>query len=999
MAIKTIYEDPSISDTIQIDIQTTDSDGNAINPYRVDQVTIYFIARDFTSGTYKTYIEEVGDTQNIIYYTDAIPVKTYGDGSDNPAWLSTDTSNAYISQELYDDDDNAQTGIFRVTWDPKLSIGLAKEGDYMICWRWTPLIASPKQSAYISFYIKGDQASTTVIPSHITPSGKYEELLNLYTPQMYKGYIAEKDLTADVLGRMNSAVGKAYDQLENLVNQILDLIDANATHDMLLPYLSNLFSHKLWSNDITLWRRQIKRAMALNKKKGTYSGLEEALVSAGIVLKKLTKYWQIVSQSTWTESFVVESNQTTFTLSKTAILPVDGYNFEVYLRGVGEDEYVELGLSYVTFSNSDGVTTMTWIGDSLSSGAIPLTEGDIIRITYLIAPIVNQTIENYIRNLPFADQRDETTFIYPLKNWNVRLIAEDDVLFDVIIPQKHSFSSPVIWGQVRTEFAYSENIYNMEEFNGSLRDSNLPCDIDRNFLDVCSACQSSSISLDLELEDISDLRLKEARQIIKGYIPFHSQIHSITYSSAINEYMPPAVEDLEILIQTSINDFVIIGQGDIDRIIPQLNTTTGQFLRDQLSTAITMASGTATGFNDEIVLYTPGIRLDHINIQNDALLEILSGTNSGDYGVDISNIGQSVIKIVESPSTIPYPLDTSVFTLRLSNLIWTDAAASIYQDDLFIFSDEDEDVNFTLNTILTEVNSDVPWKITITSGIYAGTYVIHDVLPNNTLVLTGWSGTVNVSDLSYKLIKYDGTVVSSSSSGVVSVTRRGRVETEELDSWGVIEGDYILYDSIQYKIIGFNDSEKSKPYILDYEDGSAAGINIKVYRRLLDNARGYVDMRGMYVITTPDYESVLSIQDGSNPPSTPIEINSKMGNYLIKIDGNYYSILGWDAQKITVSGPKVNWGLSGTLVSFSLINYYVNSPIFNRNGVEFSEGIDRRGNEPVEITTEVEGVPLDICVSVLNNSDGVVETIGAKESIGIKIENRKGKSIEGIIKC
>jgi hypothetical protein len=985
MAVKTIFDNPTITDTIQIDIETKDVDDNLINPYRVDQVVIYFIERNFNSGSYQTYTDSVDSREFTLYFTDALPVKTYGNDSDDPAWLSTDTENAVIEKVDFDDDGNALNGTFRVTWNPVM----AREGDYMICWKWTPLAASPKLSAHTTFYIFGDLQSTTVMPSHVAETDKYEKLLNLYTPEMFKLKIAQLDVTPDVIARMNGAVGKGFTTLENLVNQILDLLDANATHESLLPYLANLFKHKLWGNDPTMWRRQIKRAVPLNKKKGTLSSLDEALASGGILLQKLTKYWQLVSKTTWTESFVVSEGQSTFQLSKTALLPINSDNFQISIRAVGDDEYIPLSLSYVSF----GANNMVWLGSSLTSGAISLVEGDILLVTYQIAEVVSQANENYLRALPLMDTRDETEAIYPLKNWNVHLIAEDDPLFDTLIPNRHPFAPPVIYGQVRTEFAFSENIYNMEEYNGSIRNSNLPCDIDRTFLDDCSACQSSSISLDLELEDISDDRIREANEIIKSQVPFHAQIRSITYSGAVNEFFPPAVEDIEILVTVLIDEHVVITQGDFNRIIPELGTTTGQFLRNQLASAVTMASGTATGFNDEIVLYSPGVRFDQINLVTDSLLEILSGTNTGVY--EVSDPTQSTVKLIQgTPDTVPTPLDTSAFTFRLSNPIWTDTGANIAQDDLFELSDEN--VNFTLKTILTETNSVTPWKIKILSGIYAGTYLIHDMLPNGVLVISGWSGITTVTGLSYNLVKNDGTtVVLSGSTGVMEVTRRGRVTTsDELASWGIVQGDYIRYSGTQYLISDFVDDEKTEAYILGYTSGAAAGVTVTIYRRALDNLVGYLDYRGMYILTTPDYESALSIQNGANPPVTPVETSSFKENYLVQIGSQYYKITEWDAQRIDLSGPKTSWGLTGTLVSFSLINYLLTSPVITYKEVEFTEGVDRRGTEPVWATSTVSGIPLDVGVAALNSDSGIAETIQTKESISFQIQRRDGSIVE-----
>jgi hypothetical protein len=55
MSIKTIYESPTITDTIQFNLLTTDAEGCPLTPYKVDKVTIYFAEREFTSQNYTSY--------------------------------------------------------------------------------------------------------------------------------------------------------------------------------------------------------------------------------------------------------------------------------------------------------------------------------------------------------------------------------------------------------------------------------------------------------------------------------------------------------------------------------------------------------------------------------------------------------------------------------------------------------------------------------------------------------------------------------------------------------------------------------------------------------------------------------------------------------------------------------------------------------------------------------------------------------------------------------
>ena len=119
---------------------------------------------------------------------------------------------------------------------------------------------------------------------------------------------------------------------------------------------------------------------------------------------------------------------------------------------------------------------MNWLGNS-NPNPITLNPGDRLQVLYEYRPITSmfeQQIENYIRTLPLADQRDETQQDYPLKNWNVRVIEYDDPLFDLVVPTRYPFINPLIFGNVRTEFPYSENMYDSEEYNGGKRAFNKP---------------------------------------------------------------------------------------------------------------------------------------------------------------------------------------------------------------------------------------------------------------------------------------------------------------------------------------------------------------------------------------------------------------------------------------------------------------------------------------------------------------------------------------------
>ena len=465
---KKITESPKITDTVLFEFTTTDSAGAAANPYKVDKVTIYYLTRDFSSGNTnqqtKEEFEGVDSLTLNTFYNRADVVKVFGT-DDFPAWLSTDIPNASM--------DNIGDGNFELTWEPEF----AREGDYILCFTWTPVLAADTLSAFLEFHLDGDTAVTTSIPTHLTDEDKYPTLLERYLPEYLQLKLSSVDLTPDTLTKLQAAVANGFIRVEDLVNQTVDLIDSNAVHERLILFLANLFNLNLRSQDQTRWRRQIKRAVPVFKQKGTLKGLTEGLVQAGITLNSLTQLWQVVSPFSWTESFVVADDETLFVLDRAVS---DTSDFEIELRANGDDDYLDLtpASDYGSIElDSDGRDyELTWIGDTADT-PIPLETGDVVKITYRVAPITDASLESKIQALPLADQRDETEVTYPPKNWNVKLIAETATDFDTCCPVRNPFADPVIYGKVRTEFPYSENIYNMEEYNGSLRDSTDPCDL------------------------------------------------------------------------------------------------------------------------------------------------------------------------------------------------------------------------------------------------------------------------------------------------------------------------------------------------------------------------------------------------------------------------------------------------------------------------------------------------------------------------------------------
>jgi len=1075
MAIKTLNESPTIADTVLIDLETTDADGCLVDPYKVNNVTIYFIERDFISGNLTEYetknynqdklasaiaaeklactsptASNIENATNLrqdaeesvvastFYFNEAIPSDNFGTEL-FPAWLSTDTDNAILER--------TGTGIFQLTWEPKGK----REGQYFVCWTWTVNVAGDTSTNYRQFDLFSATQITTAVPTHFTDPIKYETLLERYTPNMFKSYLGDADLTPEVIDNFNGAIAKGFTFIEDLANQVIDLLDANVTNESFLNLLANMFNLQLRSDDPTLWRRQIKRAIPLFKRKGTLLGLEEALAQADIALTKLTKLWQVISPYTWVEGLLVTNNgQTEFILDKNPILPIDVNNFELSIRPSGSDDFVDLTSDYTTFATVDGVTTMTWVGHQLSMNPVILAEGDLLKITYETNNVPNttqQSIEDYIRVLPLADQRDDRLQTYPVKNWNVRVIEEDDPLFDIIIPARHPYTPAVVFGQIRTEFPFSENIYNMDEYNGSLRDSTDPCDIDKDFLDCCTQCLGSKFSVDIEIESLSDDRIIEALSIINEYTPFQAVLHTMNFSGGVEEFVNCGVEEVEALITVVVDENVYCGtaqtifsrtmENNVWEMPPEMVKRNEAA---DLRAVVTGIKGTAS--NNHIVLYAPNVDFQELNFNNatylndpdsyvagtnDNVLEILAPAigRAGTYTISGEPTKNTIWIDPASPDTISEsPFRTGEFTFRLSNIVYTNAVNSISRDDVNNFSDSS--VNFGLLGVKTQwdVDNDVDysggaWEI----KIGASNYTILTTLPDGSLLI---DGGVAGSGINYTLLDDSLVPITTSTTGALTVTARGKVvitdaATSDIRILVNIE-DYVVWGGSEYKVIGFEEGTTKTLYI-DYNGLAGAGA-ISVYRRLVDGEVGCVAYSGITLTTIADYETNLNIQNGANAPGYPWEdggfLEQGTGtdapstewtlpfsdghfkeDFLLYVDGDYFVINDINGTEITLGGPSQIWGTTGLATDFTIYKAMKEDltvrpqrdPVGPGYAFDF---VDRRGKDIVVNTVET-GTSMAFKAAMLNaaNKNEIADTIQQSEEVSFNIEWASGLEEKG----
>jgi hypothetical protein len=806
----------------------------------------------------------------------------------------------------------------------------------------------------------------------------------------------------------------------------------------MIPYLSNMFDLRLKTEDPTRWRGQIKRAIPLFKMKGTKSGLIEALEHASIKTLNITSLWEIISSYTWQDVFVFDGENETFQLSKMA-LPVDYDNFELWIRPFDANDWVYLSSDYVDFETSDGISTMTWIGSTLSVSPIDLMKNDEILVLYKYAEIPNstaQSIENYIRTLPLMDQRDERDQNYPFKNWNVRVIPENDPMFPLVIGTRHPYNEFLIYGKIRTEFPYSENIYNMEEYNGSIRNSRNPCDIDKNFIDPCTACRSSCYNIDLEIENICDDRIAEAKEVLEEYTPFHAVLHTLNFLGGFNDFIESPQESIEALLYFSGSEFVVAGEAQMYFNRAMKLVQTQGLLRSDLADKTLVVSGmSGVAYNDEIVMFCPYKKLDNIGLGLDARakLYILSPSALvGEYTL-VKPRGNCVTIDLSSgqPNPASEPIDNCnalmahegtinncAFSFDINNLVLDGTLCHVYQDNKFVFKDNNQDFSLLGAKSLFDVAENTAinaWKILIPS-ISSNAYLIEDILPDGSLVLQN-NGSLpnNENNFSYSLLDGNGNNIINSNGDLI-VSNRGRVmalSSSVLPLSNIIRISNIKYvfkvNLSDYVITGFVPLTNNQFYIDNYNEGDIASANLRVDQKVLINEIGYFTHRGLKLQLSGNLESSLGIQNGANSlvvVEDGIENSGFKENFIVNIGEDSYFIADIDGNNpsgyttITLSGNDHYWKTltaGGTNVDVNIYKYESKGATIM--GQQFDlpphtfRTIDRSGRSVINYEDDQGNV---VGLSVPSGNE-VIDSVDQKEAINFNIEYSDGSKENGEI--
>lgn len=859
---------------------------------------------------------EPGANTNTTFYYEAQMVFCAGvacESGAGPLWIQGEDNSTSIVQRV-DTDKELGNGHFAFIWEP----GPIKEGDYYICYGYTmqtSAYVTKPEAKFLHFYIGASIQNEVAIPTHAVPPEKYFTLLNAYLPRMYFEKYAVNDDSMFTLEALNQSVGQAFTDIDNQVSRIIDILDANVTPEPYLPLLAQMFALKLRSLDITRWRGQIVTAVPQFKQKGTLASLAQALDQAGMQLLQYKQYWQISWPQVYTQTLKFE-NSYEFVLDEytdNTLFYEFASLYELKLAYSGTYTWVNANITAISFSqNTKGETVLTW-----DPTIQTLKNGDQILVTYLNENMTNTQVELYqywrdyfVRQDIRVQNPDGYFLITPdmqPANWNMRLMPKDDPLFSVYIPTMNPFYDPVVFGMYRTDFPYSENVYNMEEYNGSLRPTTNPQNMSPDYLEKCSGTLSADYGLIVKIQNLSDFRISECLGIIKDYTPFHAILRTLEVVGQIQDFILPPSESIEWLIQITYNDFIIAGDAQyaFNRKSILYNYTTeaypytdGQgklaFYRTDFANENTTpaAQGSLTVYNKSMVLEAQrNIRnFKSFNItKNSSYLEILDGDFAGAYSNIIETVNDFSLTI-EGPAAAAFagmaPITQNyTFGWRLSNVLDNGpyTITNAYQ-----FTISDNNVNFSdFNIKSVALDGTSCYQVKIGSSYYNILLV-----NNNALYLENVSGSplsvVDSTGLNYSIYNPTGMqLIFSSSTGIYKVCKLCKVTSTagtpfSMTNMCIVVPNPDIYFSPDagvnfYKFYSIDSNDPSSFYILDYSIGlTPASVTGTVYNRIFETV-GSFNFIGM----TAAYGSWPLFAD----PNTAVLQNSNFpSQYILTLD-------------------------------------------------------------------------------------------------------------------
>lgn len=593
--------------------------------------------------------------------------------------------------------------------------------------------------------------------------------------------------------------------------------------------------------------------------------------------------------------------------------------------------------------------------------------------------------DDYILSLPLADSRSPYDSLYsnsrliPPVNYNIRLLPDSTCFvtptneidefsclseYEVcdLCSTRNPLEKPIVFGHIRTKFPWSENVYNMDEYDGSTRPSYEPCDIDEDFLDKCSCCWSSQFSISVEANKLSNKSLESIREAINEFKPFHSQLKTFSYTGSFTDYCNIDDLDYNFELKQKYEDTFLVStfnpyQGNTNNRSSYYNFAEGTFSTesDDLKAGVVLrdSEGNFNQFgvgkrNDSIILptlynvarsrlviespigsihsgntYNVGV-ISNKEIQ---LLDDTSITPGGETGDNTDNI----------PTTFPYsyegPWSYIIYSRKFpfsieSSPNWpedTSINVAITKSGKYVISTNVELLENGLELVSTKSNPINTYQVIIESGAQAGTYNILNAQPNSIVLSDYQYGDPFGSSVTFSITR--GGVLIDGLSSITGTLGREEIygnftysgSDDIMTEWDIDSNiSYVcINNGDYYPIVETIPSSGSGTQVKfkNYSSGPTGSNRISIFEKRFSSSTGYITS-STNIIHTP--ASGAGSIDLYNLIHNSVESEDRINDFLIGLYLNgswrYYGvteIYSSDVNKIKLRGLAIDEVVTG----------------------------------------------------------------------------------------
>jgi hypothetical protein len=249
-----------------------------------------------------------------------------------------------------------------------------------------------------------------------------------------------------------------------------------------------------------------------------------------------------------------------------SIYAVSLYHLNGSVPYAGRGVPSRLGYPVATISYQDSLRDLLHI--SLLQGRVPISASAAVGL--------EDWLDLYVLSLPRADVRvidrlrtyklwrkkllageEPTVMPSPRIDHETRLIDIRDENLKNLCGDRQPFPGKVHFGHVRSEVVYGRTVFNTDEYDGSTRPSNDPCDIDESFVEPCSCSPSSHIGYVVTAPIAGSVTIQELREVISEMLPAHAIQRFGAFRSKNDELVPRPKERIVFGVKKHMDDVVL----------------------------------------------------------------------------------------------------------------------------------------------------------------------------------------------------------------------------------------------------------------------------------------------------------------------------------------------------------------------------------------------------------------------------------------------------------